>query len=110
MRKRKMEEAECWKERYEKVLEVMERIKKEVIYGVDESRNIELGGFPEYLNGYVGIMCKNCNVVFYAPKNSKITEMRYKSEACPICGKELGLLWILDDYQPEGEQYLEEEE
>ena len=67
-------------------------------------RKVELDQFPEYLNGYNGIVCKNCNTVFYGPKGSKIIELREGSAVCPLCGGENVLLWITADDQPEGER------
>lgn len=72
---------------------------------------MELDMFPDYLNGYNGIFCRGCNVVFYAPKDSKIMELRQKNEACPICGKEMGLFWLgrgSKKGQPQGERYVVE--
>jgi len=71
-------------------------------------RMVELGGFPAFLNGYNGIVCTDCNTVFYGPKGSKIIELRGSAErTCPICGGHQ-LLWIEKYTQPEGERDVAE--
>ena len=70
---------------------------------------IELGRFPDFLNGYNGVVCTGCNTVFYGPKGSKIIELRESvARTCPICG-EHQLLWIVEDTQPEGERDVDVE-
>ena len=68
----------------------------------------ELGKFPDFLNGYSGVVCTGCNTVFYGPKDSEIIALRNRNADCPICGRRKVLCWIADDTQPEGERDVEE--
>jgi hypothetical protein len=76
----------------------------------DDMEFVELERFPEYLNGYNGIVCQHCNTVFYGPKHSKIIELQETSADCPLCGGENTLHWIMPFKQPKGERDLEKEE
>ena len=68
----------------------------------------ELGRFPDFLNGYNGVVCTSCNTVFYGPKGSEIIKLRERNANCPICEGKNVLRWIVDDTQPKGERDVEE--